>query len=164
MSKTKHPDLLNAIVDMQESIAYAARKNVLLMAEAVIVSLEAENAQLKAELSQAKHAEQQIREHEFHRGYQEAEAQYKARLDKWERVELLDKEVFAKAPAELTAEFYHRANNVARQMEERWKLAKAREARLVECLQKGLGPFVDDPGGYEAWYGEATVLVQEEGS
>ncbi len=42
--------------------------------------------------------------------------------------------------------------------------ATQREARLRACLQKGLGPFVDDPGGYEAWYGEATVLVQEAGT
>lgn len=41
--------------------------------------LEAETARLKAELDQAKHREQQIREHEFQRGYDEAEAAHAAR-------------------------------------------------------------------------------------
>ncbi len=77
-----------------------------------IAQLEAENAQLKAELAQAQQ-----------------------KLDKWERVEMLDKELFRRAPADLTAECYHNAANVARQMEERWKQATQREARLREVLR-----------------------------
>lgn len=41
--------------------------------------LESENARLMAELAQAQQAEQQIREHEFQRGYHEAEAKHAAR-------------------------------------------------------------------------------------
>jgi hypothetical protein len=45
--KTAFAALLNALVDMQESPAYAARKSVLAEAEAVIVRLEKELAERK---------------------------------------------------------------------------------------------------------------------
>lgn len=46
--KSKYAICLNALDEMQQSIAYAARKSVLWEAETIIVNLESENETLKA--------------------------------------------------------------------------------------------------------------------
>lgn len=58
-----------------------------------------------------------------------------ARVAKWESVEALDMRIFDLSDKELTAEFYHNAANIARQMEERWKEANIEIATLREALQ-----------------------------
>lgn len=57
-------------------------------------------------------------------------------------------------------ESWNSREEVARLSAENDKL-KAELELLRACLRKGLGPFVDDPGGFESWYLEATALVQE---
>jgi hypothetical protein len=52
--KSDYADLLNALVDMQGSPAYALRRRVLERAESVIIGLEQENRQLKALLEKEK--------------------------------------------------------------------------------------------------------------
>ena len=49
-TKSKHADLLNALDEMQQSVAYAVRRDVLARAERVILSQEEEIQDLRREL------------------------------------------------------------------------------------------------------------------
>ncbi len=103
--------------------------------------LQAENARLKDRLA------------ESDRAYYDAAGtieQLKAIVAKSERAEMLDKELFSIAPADLKVEFYHNAANAARQMEERLKQATQREARLREALARiaNHGPMMLARGEY----------------
>ena len=49
--RSKYAPVLNALNEMQQAVAYAVRKSDLAQAESLIVSLEQENAKLKAKLA-----------------------------------------------------------------------------------------------------------------
>lgn len=73
-----------------------------------------------------------------------------ARVAKWERVEALDMSVFNLSDKELTAEFYHNAANVARQMEERWKESDTRikhQAKEITRLWEALRRLRNEVSG-----------------
>ena len=56
MTKSQYASTLNALDEMQQSMIYAARRNVLSDAERIIVQLEAERDALKAHINDAQAA------------------------------------------------------------------------------------------------------------
>lgn len=126
-----------------------------------IIQLEAENAQLKAALEKAM-ADYAWMEEVLQGEIEELKAelaQCQQRLEKWESVEVLDMTIFNTTPLEMTAEFYHNAANVARQMEERWKQATQREARLREALTEIVEKCEDED--WEYMFGDIIARAKQ---